>query len=289
MDLSTSALANRATGAFPISIATSLAIESFATGTQAPYDPERKIPQFINISDYDSIWINLFTLYRNIVGALPSKGADAVVVGDIWHVLEFETDLLKRLIEEKSFGKTKVIFYASEYKGLALKHPNAKLKENKTEKQIVYAAIMEKTVNYFIQQQAKSDNIKVFERLIKPAKPTKSLIITHYAYDLLADKHFEKLDLLETHTGILKTNALFYTKLTDGKDLMRIPFGAWSLQVFGDSTLFSSLGSAIKKQIIDLSNQYQWNNRTTKDRLLMSFDSLPDKFTASILKKMLSE
>lgn len=289
MDLSTGAISARAIGAYPVSIATSLCLESIAVGPLPAYDPDRVVPAMIDISQYDVVYVNAATLFRNILGALPSGGDKSVVAGDIYMALAFEIELINKLIVEISFGKTKVVFYTSQYAGLDKKHPHAKFRVDTTEKQMVYTAILQNTISYYIKQQAKENTIEIVDVLVKPASKVKGLIITHYAYDLLAAKHFNSLDLLETHTGVLKTKSMWYTKLTGGKDLMRIPFGSMALQVFGDSQTFYGQPAKVKEQVIELADKYKWTNTTTKDRLSMCFDFMSDKFTATILKKMLSE
>jgi hypothetical protein len=51
-------LSTRTISAFPLSISTSLALESIFTPKLPPYDPNRIIPEHINLIDYQEIWIN---------------------------------------------------------------------------------------------------------------------------------------------------------------------------------------------------------------------------------------
>ncbi len=289
MDFSTSALSSRAMSAFPISIGTSLALESIFAPMQAPYDPERPIPQKVNISSYDSLWVNLMTLYRNIIGALEKGGDERVMAGDLSDTMEFEVDLIKRLVQEATFGKTRVVFYASSYKDLARHHPHAKLREATTDKQKQYQHLMELTLNTFVKGQVKSDSIELFDRKLKPKRRDKTLIMTNYAYDLLSHPEFESLDLIESHTGVLKGRGLWYTKFSNSKELMRIPFNVAFLQVFGDSQTFAAMPIKLREQVMALADQYNWHAFTTKDRLLLGFADMPDKFAGMTLKQMLSE
>ena len=45
------------------------------------------------------------------------------------------------------------------------------------------------------------------------------------------------VDLIETHTGVIKDRNKWYTKLS-GKGMECIPFAKWSLQFFGDGKIF---------------------------------------------------
>lgn len=274
-------------GAFPISIATSLALESFSEGTQPAYDPARIIPQKVNLQNYESFYCSLLTLYRNIEGAVDKTLWKHVSPGDIVDTLEFEAELITRLVQDLTFGKTKVVFYTSNYNGLAFKYPHAKLRVDSTPKQKEYTALMQLVIGEYFKSQAKSASLQHYSLAITPKQKTKALILTHYAYDLLSQSAFTALDLIESHTGVLKKPSQFYTKLTGGKDLFRVPFQRWSLQVFGDSTLFFAFPLKVRQQVLELADRYKWDTTTTKDRLAMSFDSMADKFTATMLKDML--
>jgi hypothetical protein len=286
MTISTDVLANRTMSAFPISIATSHALESIANGPQPPYDPERIIPQKINILEYEYFWINLLTIYRNIIGAVGTENVKHLLPADLIYAIEFELGVITDIINKTSLGKTKCIFYVSKYSNLEKKHPHATIRKDNTEKQRFYTNMMQQTINEFIKRQSK-DAIKFYECDLKPETKSDSLILTNYAYDLLSYKHFNKLDLLESHTGVLKPKSMWYTKLLNGKDLNRIPFNSLSIQVFGDKETFSGMPHKVKSLILELAEKYQWTQVTSKDRIYYSLDRLDDKFLSTVLKTMI--
>lgn len=288
MTISTSALSERTMSAFPISIATSLALETLFEGIQPPYDPERIVPQRVELKNYNTFWINLMTLFRNIVGALPKGGEDAVMAGDLSDTLQFEADFIRKLVSDNTLGATKVMFYACNYKHLQSVHPHAKLRTPVTEKQKAYRDLIELTLRDYIKQQPKDGDSKLFDLHLKPKDKDVSLILTHFAYDLLSHREFDELDLIESHTGVLKKRPSWQTKLLNGKDLM-LPFNACTLQVFGDSHTFSPQPIKLREQVIELSKKYGWHGATTKDRMVFGFNSMSDQFAASVLKAMLSE
>lgn len=288
-DFSTGALSNRAMSAFPISIGTALAMESIFKPMQPAYDPSRPLPPKIDINNYGTFWVNLMTLYRNIIGALDKDGANAVMAGDLSDTLAFEVDLIQRLVTEESGGRCECIFYASNYSGLKQAHPHGILREHKTERQRSYNSLMEITLGDFFKSQVKSDRFQHFDRLIQPKSFKRGLIMTHYAYDLLAYPEFIDLDLIESHTGVLKSRALWYTKLNNSKDLIRIPFNTMSIQIFGDSQTFSAHPLKVRMALLEVADKYNWNPLTTKDRLVFSIGMMKDVFTAAVLKQMLAE
>lgn len=120
MSYGSDVLANRTVSAYPLSIGTSLFLESLSDGPDPTYDPLRVVPKKTDITKYDELWINLYTLFRNILGAIDKDGFNKVTPLAIKEVLEFEVDLIKNLISSVSYGKTKAIFYASDYAGLEL-------------------------------------------------------------------------------------------------------------------------------------------------------------------------
>lgn len=290
MDIGTSALSNRTMSAFPCSIATSLALETLFDGIQAPYDPERIIPDRVNVGAYNVFAINLMTLFRNIIGALPSGGEGAVMAGDLSDTLQFEVDFIRKLVKDATMGKTKMLFYASNYKNLARIHPHGKLRIAHTDKQKQYNRLMEATLEDYFKHQPKGGDSRLFDLHLKPKEEEKSkcLILTHYTYDLLSHIEFDELDLIESHTGVLKKRAMWHTKLLNGKDLM-MPLNACTLQVFGDSHTFSPQPMKLREQVLELSQRFRWHGATTKDRLVFSFNAMNDHFAATILKTMLSE
>lgn len=287
MDQSTSALSNRTMGAFPVSIGTSLALESLSAGTQAPYDPDRLIPQQVKMAEYNEFWVNILSLYRNIVGAVESAAWHQVTPGDLVDTLEFEIELIKRLITDLTFGKTKVVFYSSNYRGLGYKYPHAKLRIDSTPNQKNYTQTMQVVLNGYFKSQAQSPDLQVFDLELRPKGKPRALILTHYAYDLLSHPAFNELNLIESHTGVRKEHSLFYTKLMNGKDLMRMPFNEATMQIFGDSQTFLPFSLKIRQQVISLANERKWTTLTSLERMRLSFSLMEDKATGQLLLELL--
>lgn len=283
-----SVLSERTISAFPVSIGTSLALESIDTGPLNPYDPERVIPNTVDTRNYTEFWVNLFTLFRNIYQSVPSASQESLEPLEIAEVMLQEIDIIKEFISGHTANSLACVFYASDYSGLKQKHPHASLRIDKTAKQILYTETLKKAIGHVFKQFDKKDEtIKHFSLSIEPKPTAKALVLTHYAYDLLSYKNFRTLDLLESHTGILKPRALWYTKLSNGRDLIRIPFNSMSMQVFGDSQTFYAMNSKVRQQVLDLSQKYQWDAFTTADRVKYGLKNMSDAFAGSILSTML--
>ena len=284
-----SVLSGRSMSSYPISIGTALSLESIAVGSNPVYDPERVIPNDVKINEYQELWINISTLYRNILGSVSAAAQATIVPVDLLITLEFETELIKEIISKLTLDRVKVVYYYSHYKGLERKHPHASLRLDTTPKQIKYVEDRNRIITEYLKRHKKENEVLEFDLGIKPSIPSKVLIITHEAYDLLSASNFISMDLLESHTGKLKDKTLWWTKLSNSKELMRMPFNACTLQLFGDSQRFHPMPSKVRLAVITLANEREWTPITTKARLQYSFEHMSDKFTGLVLSQMLKE
>lgn len=285
MSVGLDALSNRAMSSYPLSIGTSLALESIQIGPNKQYDESRVIPNKVDITKYDVFYINVMTLYRNLVGSVDKLDFKYVLPGNVSQALEQECNVIKEIIKGLSNDKVKVKFYCSKYSGLKDEFPNNLIRKDNTQLQETYSINMQAALNDLISNN-ELNNIVLFDSKIKNNKRGKALIMTHYAYDLLAYKDFDVLDLLESHTGILKNKTMFYSKLLNGKDLIRIPFNRITYQIFGDKELLSPLNIKVRKLVIELSNTYNWTQVTTQDKIKYSFDQILDQDIKDMLKNL---
>jgi len=272
-----------------LSIGTSLSFESLFTGTQQPYDLERVIPNNVDISHYDEMWINLFTLFRNIIGSVPSAQVSNLKPEDIAYVLAEEVETIREIVRLQAGNRFRVVIYSSGYKGLKEKHVFANIRVDTTEKQRMMTDLLNDTINVYYKHNPLHVDGKHYNLGIGDAESInkKILILSHYAYDLLSYKKFFKMDLLESHTGVLKERAKWYTKYTDGKNLMRIPFNEAFIQVFGDSQTFYPMDKVLRADILELAEKSHWNPLTTDERIRFTISGLKNPFFVSILKEML--
>lgn len=289
--VTTDPLSNRVVSAFPISVATSLALESIFRGPNPCIDPEREIPQQVDISKYDQFYINLSTLYRNIIGALSKEDFLRVGPKGLKETLLFEMEMITSIFQNEGRGTIQVIYYACEYREARskLKHPYAIFRVENTDKQKAYRAMHDQTIALLFSERQKSDTLKIFDSAIIPNQKSKAMILTHIAYDLLSFKKFEYLDLIESHTGVLKNHFQFYTKYHEGKVLNQIPFNKGFLQVFGDSEMYKPFDIRIRKTILELAQENRWTQIVTLPKMLQNIDTLKDAYLKEVLKVMLHE
>jgi hypothetical protein len=281
MAVTLEAVNQREKGQFPISIATSLALEG-ACGVH-PDHPESPAPF---TSPPQELWINTRTLFRNVMGAMNAETRAMVLPAQLHAVLVEELSIIEAAVIHHTQGNTIVVFYACDYSGMERKYPKASLKQAKTPNQHMYLGLEQQTLRLLMKEHGSQD-LRHFP-LELTGKHGHTWIITHLPLDLLSKSYFASLKLLESHTGVLKGPSLWYTKLTGGNELPNIPFGAFGLQAFGDGGhQFNAQPRVIKEEILRLAEQYKWNATTTKDRMLLSLREVKDPMTRTFLLALL--
>jgi hypothetical protein len=269
MDKYYQVLADREVGTqVPVSIATALALESaFGISEEMP-EHKTKPP----IHTVNALWINVRTMVRNILGAIPSADQDRVFPDPLVDAITSEMQIIKAAVDRFSHNSCKVVFYCQSYHSLKREYPHCFHRELKTEKQQFFKGLEDNTI-------AKMADT-VFEPILTSDLKLKgnnddALIITHMPVDLLSRYEFTKLRLLESHTGKVKAYTSWSSKLTGGKDLARMPFNRVTLQFFGDGVHFSTFPAKEKKQIIELADRHRWNPTTTLDKMKADIRSEP--------------
>ena len=282
-----SPFAQRATSSHSVSIGTDLALESIRLGGKPQYDDARIAPDPVDLSKYDELWVNTLTLFRNLVGSVPSEYSGMKMdPPDAAEYLVQEMDVIRDVIRMSSEKEVKVVFYTSSYTGLPKRFPHAKLMVDTTDKQKAYTALMKASVNALYKQHS-VPNMKHFALELKTPERPRCLILTHYAFDLLSHSAFKSMALLESHTGVVKDRSLWYTKFRDGASLARIPFNHLFIQIFGDRLLFSPQPKKVKDAIIELSEKYNWTYSTTDERIKLGLSMMKDAYASEVLKGMM--
>lgn len=261
-------LANRTQSGFPVSIGTSLALESLFKPVQPVYDPTRQIPNVIDVTQYNNFIFNISTLLRNILNSVPSQEVLVLPKKDIYDTLLEEIDWLNNFF---LMNELNINFYINNYKYVRNKYKDV-LRKASTEKQIYLDSIY----SYCLDKLTKEDDVTVFSNDIKYNKEDSALIFTHVPWDLLSYKNFIKLDLLESHTGVLKTRKNWntkYYKLPGNRDMSFLPFTEYLLaSVFGDNVMFHPASLNTRLEIYELLRKKNVN-------------PLTDEFTLSLILK----
>lgn len=285
MNASERHLSERTTGQLPLSVGTSLAIES-AIGIH----PEIQVNE-PPIKHYTEFWVNLKTLYRNMMGSLQADAHNFVLGGAVGEEIRHEMDRIDSIIGDEF--NVDVIYYVCNYDHLEQDYPNARIRVDTTPKQKFFTRTMIDALKYIIVSEQPpphmnmESRVRVFNKTIRPKKSVKTLILTHIPLDLCSAKHFGELTLLESHTGAFKEKAQWYTKYLNGKDLAHIPFREDLLQIFGDHELFSPYPIEQRRELLEVAEKYKWTSLTTLDKMRYSIDQLKNPYFKAKLKAML--
>lgn len=258
----------RTTTSFGLSIATGLALESIFEPTESRYDPERIIPNKVELNKHKNLIINGYTLIRNIINAHEERPKLTWLEKDGRKHLP---SLTETLIEELHILNSLMSNYPKN--GLYIFLPNylngyKNYNKNK-ESNLSYIEnnlILIKLSN-FIFKSIKMQNINflVTNSHILPLtfNVMGNILLTHFTLDLVENK---KVLLLESHTGVLKSEVEFYTKFNHfgNNDLIRIPLTPTTLYIMGDKSLVKSLGIKSKKILLEVAEAEKWNYKTNE-------------------------
>lgn len=265
-------LYDRTTSAFPVSIGTSLAMESiFLNGPQPSFDPDRKIPNRVDLHRYQEIWFNVETLIRNIAGSVERSRFTECVPKHVLEILNSEIEILESLFQVEGQGTCRPIFYVSSFKSLrAQKKHFVFFRDSETSIQKSYDFKVDQIIKLLNRQ---TEKVRMLDDEIKPDRRSSALIVTHYPYDLLSHARFERLELLESHTGILKKRPDWNTKYAPmgQESLSHLPFHENLLFIFGDKTLLRPQSFKVRQKVLDMSIQDKWTPYTTLTKIHESF------------------
>ena len=147
-------------------------------------------------------------------------------------ILKEEIEFLQGFFQANSVPIT---FYVNTYSYFKNTYPD-KLRKPTTDKQIR----LENITDYCLKKALTDFEITQFSKDVHYGKEHKALILTHVPADLLSYNRFTKLDLLESHTGKIKTRKEWNTKYypIPDKDMSFLPFMEYLLTVFGCKVMF---------------------------------------------------
>lgn len=283
--MSANAVFLRAMGDFPVSIGTALAL-------QALYNeyPDRKPEKKLPVLQADVVYINVRTLLRNIMSSTDSDKVVRTSPSDYLHALRDELKDIGNYIDGKE-NKIKVYFYLPTYDSLYKEFGNvAQLREPNTDLQKAKLDI-EKKVFAEIEKEQKALEpelryININDLEIKSKERVRAFILSHYVVDLLFVKGFSKVYLLESHTGVVKDERLWYTKF-HSEASERIPFNKATLVFFGDNGgMFVPQHHKARKAMLAIADKYKWTYSTTKDKILLNLKLGGQGVIEQVVRKM---
>ncbi len=273
------ALAARAVGQFPVSIATSLALE----GAFGIY-PERPVVNPPPIKQYQEVWINVRTLMRNLLGSLPQDVQDKFMPGWFLLAIPQELSFIESEILRRTEGMVRTVCYYADHSDLKRVLPGALPKVSNTPKQKFQETLEREGLRQLIEEMPLRKTRTTIE-----GRQRKALMITHHPVDLLSRYEFRQLDLLESHTGIIKDPSQWNTKLTGGRDLPPLPFINFTVSLFGDNNqLLQAQPLKLRRTILEIAERDRWSAITTLDKIRLGIKSIEDPALRASAQVLLS-
>lgn len=259
----------RVTSAFSLSIGTSLALETLFQGPNPSIDPDRKIPDFSGIRQFSEIWINVSTLFRNISQAVPKMVFLTATIQELYNILIQEIDVIEGIFKNNTNGMCVPVFYVASYKSLRNKHKNSdvKFREMTSPFQTHYDAVYGQILKALKESHP---NIVDVDSKLEPKTRSNALIITHVPYDLVSKKQFEKLELLESHTGKVKRHFEWNSKYypIPNTDMTVLPFFEGMLFLFGDNVMIQPQIMTLRRAVMEVAFKGKWGPLVTRDKCI---------------------
>lgn len=263
-------------GKYALSIGTSLAFETlFGINDNIP--PVNPLPY----TRYGYVLINIRTIIRNMYGAVQKELKAEWSGAKYLEKVREELEMIPIVLANQSHDKLTAIYYIPSYKSLKKKFPKAiwRAASSKAYAKQHYELIEQYCVAQLTAAVIRGElNIAMVD-VDLPIIDKRAVIMTHLPVDLLSYLNGGMVDLIETHTGVIKTKRQWYTKL-NGKGLERIPFDKWSLQTFGDGKQFAGLPPKMRASILDFAAKNNWNQTTSVPLIKTQVSNrFPDKDT----------
>ncbi len=265
----------RAMGRLPISLPTSIAIETlFGLNENQSNDLSK---------DKTELWINISTLIRNLVSSLDKETQGIVSDYELANTVMDEMEIIESSVREYS-NHLSVKFYIVHYDKLKSIYPNANYRDSVTERKQFISLLYQNTLMN-IKQIDTNNKISVFDIDIKPLISSKIVMLTHNAVDLTSSVYFTDVVLLESHTGKLKSNKDWYTKMSTPDKSELLPFTRPILIYFGDSEIFRPQPIKYRRIILETASKFNWSLFTTTERIKLTLGFHEEKLLVNDILK----
>ena len=255
------------TSSFPVAIGTGLALESMFDPVIDPYDPDREIPNKIELKDYKyHIW-NIYTIIRNLLHSVDEKDKISIITDkNFTKELNQEIDTLVNLYNNTDLT---VVIFIPDYDKVMDSFNKHKVSEF-TKPMVELLAVRDYLKNYtpdgLINTITGGFNIPRMEGNI--------LLTTHLTVDLL-NQH-NKITLLESNTGKVKSKYEWYTKYhpIGKRDLDTIPMVEEVLYILGDHNMVIPAPLTTRLELYQVAIDRRWTSKTTREKIVADLRSV---------------
>lgn len=254
------AITDRVVGKLGISIGTELALESVFN--LVAFDSGREIPNKVKPEDYKQHIFNIPTLFRNVLGSIKDKDKELLTANSAVH--DQLINDIHLIMELYSQVDTKLVFYLPNYTSVYKLF-------NKGKPSSLYPPYVAYTfmLQYLKKLQYPTAILSGNKMAMLPATPGKTLLLSSYTMDLMSLSRIPKLELLESHTGKIKTNLDMWSKYHKlGKqDMSILPVHKNVLYIFGDKTIVKPLPINDRKAFLEIAHVTNWTPIITASKI----------------------
>lgn len=254
-------------GSYPISIGTSLALETIGR----PSKPEagHSIPDMpIPIERYGAIAISVNTLIKNLIESidpnhLPKGTFDTATF--ILDQVDQELSVIKEVVHDanRNMIVSPYVNTFSVLNSILAKYDKRRTFSGKVgDRHALYLF----TLKVAITRDYTIWNTNVNLRLISPG--FKVMVLTSFPIDIVNNER--TATILESHTGVVRMYNTFYKKLykTGKVDMTIVPFNIITLLLFGDKYNILPDPIGVRREFLALSSEKNFQYNTTKRKIL---------------------
>lgn len=232
MTLSKRILENRSMSGFPLSVGTGLALETLFNPIGQVIDETRTPPPKADLTAYTDFLFNVASILRNLLASVNFADLKQTNRSDVIDTFLSEIEFINNFCLTQGLNP---VFYVHSYDFPRKTYPD-KLRLATSDQQKFLYDITETCLN----QVRREDDVIHFTKDIYLTPDSSTLVLTHVPWDLLSYGRFRKLELLESHTGVIKSRKDWNTKYykVPDVDMSSFPFMEYLLTTFGDNYMF---------------------------------------------------
>jgi len=263
---------------FQLSLGTGSAIAAIAASTDTIYIDVKG--EALDVKKYrgniDSLVINVETLTRNIIQAIPTTIREKAINSYQEYLLELvvrEMHYIDNLLEGKF--KKGVYFLFPDYEKVYMAYYMPKRKHLPTKKEAAEKAIED--IAFSISKKAGKLDINFIIDDYKIGLRGDVLLLTHYGHDLMNYKKNKNLKLIESHTGRVIDYTGFNKKYRNSTkaDASRLPWDEVLMMVLGTETIKSPIRGAMAL-VLEAAEKNKWTPNTTRDKIVANLSRIDE-------------
>lgn len=270
-------------GQYPVSIATSLALESL-TGIHEDHTPGEPPPFTL----FDEIWINVNTVLRNYHTSMKADVAGQVTDEEWMYNTIAEMQVIKGVIDDRTQRKFACRFYYCDYTSLKKLFPGAIINKPNTDKQKLTTALYDDVSKMIVDKwKEMGETIHLIGEKQTSSYDSRIIYLTHKPVDIIIMALTGNDALLESHTGKLKYAHHWNTKFKGNNNLERIPFNKYTIQIFGDSGgMFKPMDMEYRRQLVAISEARKWDHTTTNEKFTRNIEMAGNKQLIDLIRQV---